>query len=647
MKSWLLVFSFALVMLAASGMEAQEVSESLTFPESFERADFERLLHKGHPRLFATEERWEEVAQSLENSVELQNMLAALRTAADALEKVAPRERVMTGRRLLSVSREVLRRVMVLGSVYRLTGEERYFERARVELLNAAAFSDWNPSHFLDVAEMTLGLAVGYDWLYDELSEKDRQTLRNAILEKGLRPGMKPLWWKKSDNNWNQVCFAGMVAGALAIGDHEPDLAVHFLREAFSAIHLPLDAYRPDGAYPEGPGYWNYGTHFQVVLLSVLQSALGETWNLENYPAFQESAVYINLMVGPSGKFFNYADGSESVSAMPALHWFASQAGNPTLDARERAQLTEVGPALLSSARRGRLFALSLLWFDPELGKKKARPLPLHWRAGGPNPVAVHRSSWDSEAWFVGIKGGSPAVNHGHMDIGSFVLDWQGERWAMDLGAQNYGSLESLGLKIWNPKQESDRWRVFRLSNLSHNILVIDQEPQLVDEFAPIQSFSEEPSAAFTVIDMTPVYQKSLERAIRGVRIGAKGGVLLEDEITGLAPGKKVRWGMVTPAEIELKGNEAVLRKGGKQLFATIVSPTSGAFEVVSINPPPSDFDVANPGTRMLAFFLDGSSEPLSIQVVFSAEPLAEEEVREFRSQTAPGKWRPTGKGSF
>jgi hypothetical protein len=37
-------------------------------------------------------------------------------------------------------------------------------------MLAAAAFSDWNPSHFLDVAEMTAALAIGYDWLYEEVS---------------------------------------------------------------------------------------------------------------------------------------------------------------------------------------------------------------------------------------------------------------------------------------------------------------------------------------------------------------------------------------------------------------------------------------------------------------------------------------------
>ena len=49
-------------------------------------------------------------------------------------------------------------------------GEERFKERAIRELDAACAMKDWNPSHFLDVAEMATAVAVGYDWLYPVLT---------------------------------------------------------------------------------------------------------------------------------------------------------------------------------------------------------------------------------------------------------------------------------------------------------------------------------------------------------------------------------------------------------------------------------------------------------------------------------------------
>ena len=92
----------------------------------------------------------------------------------------APVERIKIGKRLLDKSRECLRRVFMLSYAYRTTGEEKYIARAEKELLAVAAFEDWNPTHFLDVAEMTMAVAIGYDWLFDKLSMQTRARLREA-----------------------------------------------------------------------------------------------------------------------------------------------------------------------------------------------------------------------------------------------------------------------------------------------------------------------------------------------------------------------------------------------------------------------------------------------------------------------------------
>ena len=103
---------------------------------------------------------------------------------------------------------------------FRLSGEQKFAQGAIREMLVAASFRDWNPRHFLDTAEMTTALAIGYDWLYDDIPPADRQTIRQAMVEMGLEEGMKVYrskgWWSVGDNNWNQVCNGGMILGALA-----------------------------------------------------------------------------------------------------------------------------------------------------------------------------------------------------------------------------------------------------------------------------------------------------------------------------------------------------------------------------------------------------------------------------------------------
>ena len=64
---------------------------------------------------------------------------------------------------------------------YRLYGDRRHLDRCLAEMRAVSAFQDWNPRHFLDVAEMSLALALGYDWLYGDLSEEDRNLFADAL----------------------------------------------------------------------------------------------------------------------------------------------------------------------------------------------------------------------------------------------------------------------------------------------------------------------------------------------------------------------------------------------------------------------------------------------------------------------------------
>ena len=159
-----------------------------------------------------------------------------------------------------------------------MTGQQKYVDRAEKEMLAIAAFSDWNPSHFLDVAEMTMGMAIGYDWLYDQLPASSRATIREAILKKGLEPSFETRYnnnWLRAEHNWNQVCNAGMTYGAMALYEDHPELARQIINRALRSIVLPMKDYGPDGAYPEGYGYWGYGTSFNVMFISAVEKLFG------------------------------------------------------------------------------------------------------------------------------------------------------------------------------------------------------------------------------------------------------------------------------------------------------------------------------------------------------------------------------------
>ncbi|MGM9511008.1 heparinase II/III domain-containing protein [Larkinella sp. GY13] len=555
-----------------------------------------------HPRILLLKGEEEPIKQTIGSDKTWEKMHNVILAECDALLNEAPIERIQIGRRLLGKSREGLRRIFYLSYAWRMTQQENYLRRAEKELLAISAFSDWNPSHFLDVGEMTMAVSIGYDWLYYGLPEQSRARIKDAILKKGIEPSLNPKYnsWLKSSNNWNQVCNAGMVYGALAIFEEQPELAKSIVNRAVDAVVLPMADYIPDGAYPEGYSYWGYGTSFNVMLISALEKAFGKDFGLVAQPGFLKTAAYLQNMTGPSGDAYNYSDSGLGGGLEPAMFWFANRLKDPSLLWVERTNLMNGDPKKLV---RDRLLPATMLWSGGIKISSMAEPKELMWSGNGKNPVAMMRTSWsDPAAIYVGVKGGSPSNSHAHMDVGSFIMEADGVRWAMDFGMQDYESLESKGVDLWNRAQDSQRWQVFRYNNFVHNTLTVNNELQRVFEKAPITSLSKTPLFMNAVMDLKDLYKGGLTKATRGVALVNKAYVVVRDELESPAAETTVRWTMLTPADVKLLGkNKAELTKEGKKLILEVREPAKVVLKTWSTEPT-HDYDAANPGTIRVGF---------------------------------------------
>lgn len=565
-----------------------------------------RLLKpiNAHPRLLLTRDQQETQLEKINSDPLLRETLAHVSSVADQLLTVKPVERVLVGLRLMDVSRTCLKRVVYLSTAYRLTTNKAYAVRAQQEMLAAASFSDWNPAIYLDVAEMTAALAIGYDWTYDSLTPDARVVIRDAIIQKGLKPSIaKRQSFVDATTNWNQVCHGGLTLGALAVLEDEPELAAFILQRAVDNLPTAMAEYAPDGAYPEGPGYWDFGTTYNVLAIAAMESALGTDFGLTKEKAFLDSAEYYLHVVGPTQQYFNYSDCGPRGEVAPAMYWFASRQNNSSLLWNERELLTTFLTAKHNAADfRNRMLPLLLIWASPL--QTIGVPQNLNWSANGKTPIGVHRSEWkDRNDTYVGLKGGSPSTPHAHMDIGTFVLDAHAVRWAEDLGMQDYNGLESKGIKIWDNSQAGQRWNVFRNNNLSHNTLVVNGMKQVVGGNARIIGFSDRQPMPHTIIEMTSCYKDQLASAKRGMGMRADRSVLIQDEITVPGQPTTVRWGMVTRANIRVDTpRAATLELFNRRISLNVLSPADARLEVIPTNTPGNEYDAPNPGTRMIAF---------------------------------------------
>lgn len=553
----------------------------------------EAHLEKQSPRLVLNSEIDRKLKHRLKTDPVVQNVYEAFKLNARNIQSQPLLERNVIGRRLLATSREMLYRMNILGMVYHIDKEQEVLSRINDELIAVLNFKDWNPSHFLDVAEMAMAVALAIDWAGDDLPESTVQLAKTALIEKAIMPSYNEngnTGWINGVSNWNQVCHAGMVAASIVIAEEEPELAAKTISRALNGIPHALKEYGPDGAYPEGPTYWDYGTSFSVLTSSILESAFGTDFGIAESPSFMDSAYFILLTTTPSDNYYNFADSGTKrrENGDLTLAWFGVKSGNSLFYEEER--------FLRDPQEMGKLkrhAGAGLVWLSQFEDNNKDE-LPIAWKGDGKNPLAIFRNGEDDPMQFyLGGKGGMGAISHGHLDAGSFVFELDNVRWSIDPGSQGYSALEETGFDLWNREQDSDRWTLQAYNNYGHSTLTVNNLLHKADGFASLVSFNdgisgENPEATF---DLSDVFDGQLKSAARKFMKEGPRSVVIEDNLEVTELTKLVTWQMVTTAEVEPAKGGAVLKKDGRELSLEILSPTGIDVSVVSLNPAPMPLD--------------------------------------------------------
>ena len=564
--------------------------------------DFSKIAP--HPRLFMKAGAEDTIKQNISTRPGLKALNDAILNSAKAMLKKPPLERNQIGMRILHTSRDMVQRMAFWGYAWRMTGDKAYPERAEKEIRKVAEFKDWNPSHFLDTAEMAFAFAIAYDWFYDAFDAETKKLIAGEIERKALKElYARKYFWRASRHasNWNQVCNSGMLCAALAIYETNPELCGKVVREAASDVERGLrDCYSKDGAYVEGYGYWTYGTSYQVYLQQALVSALGTDAGLyEKYPALLKSAKYMTAMLGPSGMAFNYYDSWLGKGGNPLLLFFAKKTNDSSLLYDEK-KFYE--PGKVRSGGFQKLFSL-IYASDTDFDSVKAPQEKVYSFLDGESPVILARTGWEKEDLFFGIKGGKASTNHGHMDASSFVFDALGERWAFDLGAQDYNSLERLKMNIWGYSPTSDRWKVWRYTNYVHNMLTVNSS--LINPYAflrlePPRVSGNRVSAS---LDTGALYAPALKKSARTVSLEDGKFLRVEDTVENAGKESEIRWTMCTHKDARVLDSKTIkiTAPSGKTLLAKLVSPSNFKAEILSADSGNS-WDTKNPNNSLATF---------------------------------------------
>ena len=356
-----------------------------------------------------------------------------------------------------------------------------------------------------------------------------------------------------------------------------------------------MKSFAPDGGWGEGPFYWNHATQANCQFLHAVSTALGTDFDLKATPGFSKTDSFWMHVNGPSGLLFNFADSFEPTFGAAQMMWFAREFRHPWAAARE------------ANVDERQVNAFHLIWSDALETAKPDPKFPTDALFRG-TEAAFFRSAWDDpKAVYIGFKGGDNQASHAHLDLGGFVLDAGGQRWAVDLGGDSYGLPAYFGEK---------RWDYFRLNTKSHNTLTIDGKDQDPKAKAQIVAFRASPTHSFAVADLTQAYATQVTAARRGVALLDRRRVVVQDELTLSAPGE-VAWKVLTRATISVDDATAVLKQAGATLTVRVLEPSGAKFEVKDASAPPPQ----NPNRGVSALVLRVAAQAKATRIVVLLEP--------------------------
>ncbi|MBG6058659.1 hypothetical protein RCH16_002308 [Cryobacterium sp. MP_M5] len=574
-------------------------------------------LKSSHPRLLADDAKFAQLRSLVTTDDVAAAWYAQIKAAADVTLGEGAATYDLSSGNLLTTSRTVLERVYRLGFMWQVTRDSTYAERAWVELNAAASFPTWNPTHFLDTAEMSHAFAIGYDWLFEYWTESQRSTLRSAVTRLAFTPAIAAYdsasFWVTDTGNWNTVCNSGLAIAALAFADGTADNAAAVLARAQTSLKASLTSYSPDGGFKEGITYWAYATSYLVTYTSVLLSATGSDQGLLQTPGLSNTGTFAVSLSGPSGNAANTGDAWSNEKLTTPLLGLRKLYADDRLSSR--AITGSTGPQSDEVTPRG------LIWYYPDAKSSAPTSIPKDSVFSSADIAAV-RSSWsDSDATFATLRGSrGPLTGHSDLDAGQFSLDALGVNWAVDLGADSYA------LPGYFTPNADNRWQFYRKRPEGQNRLVFnpkstpDSDWNVSPTLSVVQS---NPDSGRVISDLTSSSSGHVTSWKRGVSLfDGRSQVLVQDEVKA-SHANDVWWFMHTKSDINVAsdGLSAVLTQDGEQMVARLISPSGARFSYMDAKPlkssPAPSGQAPNLDTHKLAVHLS-NAQNFSLAVQFT-----------------------------
>ncbi|MEX2585525.1 MAG: hypothetical protein WD315_03965, partial [Balneolaceae bacterium] len=464
--------------------------------------------------------------------------------------------------------------------LYAFTGDLEAGETASEALLKLSAFDQWNSNWmianrkhvYLYMGRISSIVSYGYDMLYDLMNEGQQALVRDALMEKMVKPFYRDMveMNRMPSHNTNHIALLARGAGHAATvlyGDdpENPDMEP-YLSGILAKFRSYLEFnYGPDGGAGEPFIYQSAATAYTGLLMEALSRNFGVDWTETTHA--KSYYLYPLYAMAHNGRYADFGDGRWVYDRFTNLgaQWFASRLGDPFL-------LQRVIPYWES----GEGGYLAYLWYRDDVEGQSRETLPTsHFIEK--NGVMVMRSGWDEESTIISYRAG-PHANHFHYDQGTIRMITNGEDLLYDpLYGGNY--------------YENLQFPVYNIQAISKNVMLIDHDPESqkpADYDNGVAALNDWPRVDHTFTgeiadalssDLAPVYKEKLSEYTRTLLYTKRGPLFLFDRVESVSnEGHIYNWlfhalDVGGESSIAYEDHRVTIDRPGARLTMDVVTP--------------------------------------------------------------------------
>ncbi len=552
-----------------------------------------------HPRLLFPKAKLQEIRASLTDSRKM--AYEDLRNVADEALKLGlmikpdfdkfDRESEYPARRTAyrasyhEFTRIYNRGMIPLALMYQLSGEEKYGQAAKKHLLNVL---DWELDGVASLEQSfdEIGLRIartaaqGYDWLYDLLTESERDVVKQMLIARGDQ--MLARLERRDFLHKSAYSHDGRLPGYLvefSIALAEEERAEVWMNYAMRALMTVFPHWGgKDGGWAEGINYvLSYNDRFITPLQSLYEVTGFDLWNMSYFRNMRNFLMYC---VSPIGEITPFGD-AEHNSVRGRARDIYSILQFHSLRYQDSAtrwwieQLEHVESERESSARFG---AMNRIILEDNLEPIQPKSIESDKVFEGVGWAALHSDILDPEDDLMILFKSSPygSVSHSHADQNSFAIMKGGKALSNPSGARY-------------PQHESPFHFQYTNLTLAHNALLINGEGQ-IDRSASangsIVGFQSTPHLGYVAGDAQKCYGNKLNKYNRHMVMIRPSVIIIIDDLSGPDP-FSVDWLMHSREEIIFdEDDQSLLNTRFEEAMKTqIFTPGGFDFSVTNVWP--------------------------------------------------------------